>query len=909
MPHSANESRSSGRIAPLLRCLASASRLAAVGVVVAWIGAVRAQETLNPKTYTSPNGEFALRVEPTNPEGAGPARYEVKRKGKPVWHGEESFTLWDAAITDTGVVAGYGYQHGLNGRPSNDRLSNESYLYSVIIDERGFVRVRNREGRRPSNIRGPHPTPLVPIAPGILTEPAADRFIVRLRPDFPETHERWKVFSLSTGEALPDVIPEQPQHKKGFHIAIACLQVPGVLLVVIQWYLYDSTMIDGALSTTHSARLALLNTEGKSVWTLDCPEEYAEFGERFNSRWGLQDSGVVQCGVGPLSFWFHSYHWAGRVYFSIQQDDEAPGGWRVTEAARDRIGPPQTATERGLPIEDVVLAPLGVITLQQAVPCVQESPLHDLYDFEIGTDARFGLIRLGQTRRFLLAEETGRVVLERDISALGKGVTHLAAMPNGCWMVYSSGIQGKRPEAWTLDPSLPNPQFKPYSRLEVGAMQDVVALPDAGFVALSGPDYVYANNLTRIDTTGAVVWSAPGADPRGVAVTTDGRIAMLEGRPKQIRLFSLDGAELQVISLPEVLGQEPTYVNGLSPDRDGGLILCDFQGSPPVYQLTGEGRLLGSLRVQYSSGGAFSPRGAVQSSPLDGRLWACSGDGILRLDDTGKADMTLGDAAFGASQPLRHINALCVGDDGRIYAVNGASGAVHVFDKDGSLLRLLKPDTGDFAGRRGSGSICVQGDGTVRYASTGSPGGFVRFDPNGQRVGRDPRLMGEVREKWCAIPGTVRRWAIGYESIALIDESGAIEKRLTHRPDGASLGRVGEGAAAPDGSFAVISSEIDRRARGPSFVCVFTKVAEPVTTLPVPENASRMRMAFNGRMAALTLKNEVLLLSLKDGTMKRFALPEVEGLEQFWYLYSSPDGKEVWALRAGTTDLVRYPFE
>ena len=69
---------------------------------------------LSPKTYTSPAGEMVLSVNPGERSGAGKAQYTLKKNGTVVWSAEQASTFWQAAIADSGSVAGYAYSGGYN---------------------------------------------------------------------------------------------------------------------------------------------------------------------------------------------------------------------------------------------------------------------------------------------------------------------------------------------------------------------------------------------------------------------------------------------------------------------------------------------------------------------------------------------------------------------------------------------------------------------------------------------------------------------------------------------------------------------------------------------------------------------------------------------------------------------------
>src|SRR4051794_30062796 len=70
---------------------------------------------LDPKTYVSPSGRFALHVDPSDVRGRGRAAYRLTEDGREVWSGEKPFSLWDARVTDRGVAGGYAYSEGFQG--------------------------------------------------------------------------------------------------------------------------------------------------------------------------------------------------------------------------------------------------------------------------------------------------------------------------------------------------------------------------------------------------------------------------------------------------------------------------------------------------------------------------------------------------------------------------------------------------------------------------------------------------------------------------------------------------------------------------------------------------------------------------------------------------------------------------
>ena len=93
--------------------------------------------TLNPKTYSSPSGEWNLKVDPSTLYGQGEGACRLTRNGVEAWSAEHAFTLWDAGVTDEGVVAGYAYTCGWRGFWVEHRDREPGDFHVVIFSPEG----------------------------------------------------------------------------------------------------------------------------------------------------------------------------------------------------------------------------------------------------------------------------------------------------------------------------------------------------------------------------------------------------------------------------------------------------------------------------------------------------------------------------------------------------------------------------------------------------------------------------------------------------------------------------------------------------------------------------------------------------------------------------------------------------
>jgi hypothetical protein len=180
-----------------MRSLLTISILLSTWWAVAWMAPTPA---LNPKTYKSLSGEFVLQVDPSDMYGRGPAVYRVTRNEKLVWSGEKSFTLYEADITDSGIIGGYAYTHGLEGFARIGRTAGLGEFHVVIMRSTGELIVDEAIPREHSRFLHTYPNPL---ANAIQIDAAKDRMIVVVSdPDVNRRQDVQWTYQLSSGKLL-----------------------------------------------------------------------------------------------------------------------------------------------------------------------------------------------------------------------------------------------------------------------------------------------------------------------------------------------------------------------------------------------------------------------------------------------------------------------------------------------------------------------------------------------------------------------------------------------------------------------------------------------------------------------------------------------------------------------------------
>ncbi len=305
-----------------VRLLAFAS---AVILASAWpLGASMAPPlTLNPATYKSPSGAYALFVDPSDVYGRYGGKYRVTHNGKEIWSATFPFTFCQAAITDSGVVAGYAHTLGQYGFAKDPSEPRPGELIVAIIDPVGKIRLKQVTNRQPTRYLHAPPSPL---AHGLIVDEASDWMIVRIH-DL-ASDEIWWTYRLSTGAALQRLTPHLSMPDGGaLQWIVDAKPVRGTPLVLLHWWRADFSRV--------GARFALVDREAKPVWSLELPRDYMAPGDeaaKDKLRGWISDHGGILRSDRPNRFDLFFAAESKRVTFAVTK--KTPGEWTVTEIAR-----------------------------------------------------------------------------------------------------------------------------------------------------------------------------------------------------------------------------------------------------------------------------------------------------------------------------------------------------------------------------------------------------------------------------------------------------------------------------------------------------------------------------------------------------------------------------------------------
>lgn len=848
-------------------------------------------------------------------DGSGPATYRLTRDGVEVWSGDRPFSLWEAEVTDSGTVVGYAYEGGVTS-PGHHGIGYRG-LSVIILDREGRTLLRDPASSHDAEVRKVRFSGSdSPGVVGILVDPEGDRFVVRIPLSGDKDPVIWWTYRISTGEKIGDVVPDHPRSdQRGFQKDICAELVPGTSLTLVQWYIYAYTED----KQTDGAALSLLDRNGKEIWRLNLPGEYDGLGEDWSWYWDMVVPGIEQAAVGSRSFSFRSYSLSSQLSFAVEADPEADSGWRVVETSRvkDRLRAGRDSVSRP-EIELIELEQLEAIELK-APDQGERSPIGGIYDFAIDRAGNIGFVRRGGngTTRFIRVDRTGEILSNFPLGLPREddtGLARVAPVSNDRWIVvrqsYADGV-GTR--AWWLDAD--SGKLDLIEGFTSGNIESLVPTGDGGFITLASHHLSSGiqAGLNRYDKDGRLLWKQQTGygqrfSFRAATWLEGGGVAGLTSVSKTIEFFDAEGKHLRSVKVADIIQGEPNFLRGLTTDLNGGLILHDDNGSPPIYRIDADDKVVAKFQPKFPDGRTIRIYGDVIAAP-DGTVWISDRHSLLRLNEEGVVEEVLGPQP--GDDALDEIRSMIVDPEGSIYVVNGRTAAVHVFGSDGTPLRICRPLPTDYAAGSGIGSITVDGDGSIYYRTGGLSKadrnrGYLVFSAKCERIGFEPLGIDSISERWLFKPGSFDRWVLGYEAIHLANADSHVTETINRRPNRDWLQKVGEGAVAPDGSLAVIASPRGMGMRGPAVLCIYDPDGGPIRTVPLIEERIYARVAFNGSTVVTVDQGAIYLYGVKGREPRKFVLPTEDGEARWWLPYMSPDGTEVWLRTSDSTTLLRY---
>jgi hypothetical protein len=701
---------------------------------------------LDPRTYRSPSGAWAFSVDPSDRFGIGPGEHELKHSGETIWRATLPFSLWDAGVTDEGLVAGFAYEKGLHGGYGDE--PDHGVLRVLLLDVSGTIRADHAYPRQDSPWQ--HGFAL-PYAEGLIVDDVGRRLIVRVCADKVD-RQPWWVFSLDSGASLGRLDPGRtlgtPDDPAWIHESVL---VPGTSLVLVRAY------ISSTREPERSRWLfALLDETGRAAWV-----HVVQPGPRSGDAETKEEPTIG--GVDRLRFTLAEGD--RRTCFRLEAD--TAGGWTAVEGEAEPIERDEESRTAPKP-EWLPLLHLGTIELAR-----DRSPrpaVRSLSDFVIAPEGE--LLFLRNDGRLVVVDQHGRLLFEREMppSAAERSCVGIAAL-GGARVLAAWGT-----ELWLLECAAGTSRKLADLPFEVKA---VAALPGGPLLAAA------TSHLVALDGEGRKLWELRERDQLAgvyeLCTTRDGRIGVFDG--SGIQFIDPRGKVGRYLSREEILGSDEDLVEA-SHLRLGDLLRLD------------RARRAAALRARFPDGTPI--RSSVQMAP-DGALWTTDGHRLLKLDEGGVVDRELGEPL--RSDRLANAELVGIGRDERIYLLSTESGALHSFDGQGKRLRVIHP--------RPSGPGQAPAEPLVNDSRLGlvvrqDPDGFRPFfgDQELESLEALWRVQPAMGRRW-----KCRRMARGF---SLLAEDGAVAREVQRLPDGDWIRRANSLCMGGDGSLALGSFLDDR---------------------------------------------------------------------------------------------------
>jgi hypothetical protein len=859
-----------------------------------------------PKTYASPSGKYSLSVDPSDRRGGGKAHYVLKHGGQVAWSGDEPFTFWEAFVANDGTFGGYAYSEG-------EGYSQDPGEFIVaLLDTKGNVRTINKTPREHSHYLH---TSADPKAGGIFAQPENDRFVVRvIDPDVNNNAESWWSFRLSDGHLIGKSTPRDEMDSSK-PLLLAARPVANTPLTLVHWLTSewkDAHYISGA-------KFTLVDLSNKPVWILDLPRDYGAAANVFED---IREHGAIFDGTQPAHFAIRHFAAGLRVTYVATPNPSQDGKWDVTETGRT-VFSASTASESMVRADastvEVSLKKISSIDLAGNTS-EESSPIHDVWDFVPGEAGRFGVLRdcgceSEGKHSLAIVNDSGKLAREIPLPKFdGKSFTdHLAWLKGDTWLVTTSVEDGRSKRSSAVRVDAGTGVVTPLPAFVAPSVDSLAGFADGGFVALTKDykTYTIEDTVTAFDAQGNKRWDIhEGQDegelssPEAVAVVTTGEVVVLENPRKELKIFTPEGAFRTTMKLKDAWGRDPNYPSGLRADSSGGVIVHDFNGSPPFVRMSRTGDVLAAFTPAYKDGRKFDIRGDVQSSPA-GELWTSDGHALLHLDRQGIVDRVLG--AKPNANVLGRISAVVVTRKGWIYAADERTGAVHVFNEMGELQHVCEPDVHDYKGKLSLPSLTVADSGDVFISHTAmaieARPDFLHYDAFGKRIGVEKVSVDEVAQAWLSQAGTTNQWVLGYRRAYLVDSNANVLRPLERTADGQWLETPGPGSGAPDGSVAIVSGakgDPMSSTQPKALVSIFSADGNPTVTWPAPDNMSPFNgaIAYDGERLAFLLgkrerPNAILLTDKQGHALSKAAYQSGDYIAAVFFVQGR-EGSELW---------------
>lgn len=853
---------------------------------------MRMPDDLNYAEIASPDGRVVFALDPSQPNGAGPSAVTATVDGAQTGNATLPFTFWRAEAIDSGLLAGFGYAGGF--------MDSKGEIVAAVVDAHGAVMSDRRRGRIQPNIPDTSPTSVRECRID-----AVDRRMILVLDDENLDSARVRLWvvpfdasaeavELRPFEVLAPGTAERP-------ILDGVVPIAGSPLLALAW----STPGEGWRQRV--PHLALIDVQRTVHWQSDAG----------TGRFRFPDSPAA-----PLQFTAHLDGTKEEITFAVSDESgtwtarevsRRPSEWAEPPAPPTPFNRPPKALEAPAPapFPEVTPALLGTIRLQFAAET--GSPIRvGKYprSFAIDEKGRFAFVRREPETELAVLSPEGKLLKSVSLRSLADAKLAVrggvAYAGEGQYVItVRDSDQQARSAAHPCVVDSNSGAVRVLEEIDLWGVSDLSA--GNGVFVYHGwkESDINAGDVAAVhDVEGKLLWSIGKLDtgrphpqfaPQDVAVLSDGRIALLCKFPDAVYLFDQAGNRTATWNLQEAWGRKPNYISDLFATRDGGVIVGDFNGNPPMVRMAADGKVAAEL----------TPPERFLVPDFAGNFWYTDEYTFRRLDAAMQTDKVVGHVP--STEEVGDLAASAVAPDGTIYLMARRTNAIHVFAPDGTKLRTIQPDPEDTPGQSDHQvdyRIMPRFDGTFALTVKNH---LAEYDADGKRTGAfDLALAGFSPDIATRPDGST--WALEYRSIKLFDRDGAVKKELLRDSNRRWLRGARAPMVAGDGSLLVFGGSLSwlfGSDAGPA-ASAFTPDGEPRSCFRVLEPIEQFAPCAYGAGLLVSATKEGIFAMREDGTPAfRFVATHPDGREASWRPFIAAEGNELW-LHDGADTIMRY---
>lgn len=858
-----------------------------------WCSAREGRPVLNPQTYVSPSGVYALTVDPSHSDGQGPADCRFVKDGKPVWSKRLPYTLWETAVSDSGQIVGCAYTDGDGGFSKGDFIVA---IYSSdgkpVLEEK-----HKREGSHFEHGRSS------PAANGVLIDESKSRAVIRIAdPDVNRNLEQWWIFDLESGKRIAEFEPGRmlPETRNDERLRmLAARAVPGTSLVLTHWFKYESGKRGGIF-----ALFDLDDLKSKPAWSVHFRADYPlpdEEGDDEVTKEIWSGGAILDVNKSP-GFAIHAVRKKQRIDFAVEKAEDK--SWQIRETGRtahDFPSAPETRKAEDFP--PLKFEEAGVVRLRGGEGD-KDNPIRDVYSFCFDDAGKMCVLTVREHAdpHLLYLTQQGQVL--KDLRVPYGKLPELVDFSNpthvgGSKFVVAVSEGGKGGKARCFVADFGTERVTEVPEFDCPAVQAVAGFPDGRFAVLAQEygDYGMSRGLYFYDIQGKFYWRKlkegythkpdDFLSPEDIDRVRKDSIVVLDNIRHTLQLFDTKGEFQRIIDLKDAWKREPRYPTHVVEDADGGFVVYDFNAKTPLVRTDAKGAIRSEFAPKFADGRPVEVRHLGRSP--DGRVWATDGDVLLRFSDTGTVDRTLGEEA--AEDAIYQTELVAVGPKDRVFVADARTHAVHVFDADGKKEGICVPSAEDLTKTSMTRHVAATEQGDIFVDSEITGCSYVHFDKSFKRVGRKLVAVDNVVQEWHFQPGGSLCWIGGYADVFLVKDLGDVVRTVSRRADGRWLEDVVAIGVAPDGSLAVrAASESEGRS-----VSTYSPAGEPRATFIEPKGWYYLAdIAYDGHSVFVQDHNNVYVIGPNNACVGCFRLP-FDDPKTYWDgPFLAAEGKQLW---------------